>query len=200
VYVHHGVWTPLKLTLLTSPINLCLYVYACIIVRQRLCWNVTAARIHTPRYKNSPTRRFYAVHIFLKTIRNSVEVEVEVTLRLTVIYSVCFGVEHSLGLPTRYYFLSVCCCLKFVVLFRWGALSDEMTGLQFSLQLLKWFESLRTCNHTLLSHLRLSEPGGPGSRIYIPQEQDGPVIPLGTGFQELSFPHSFVLAYFPHLE
>jgi uncharacterized membrane protein len=32
------------------------------------------------------------------------------------------------GLATRYYFLSVCCCLKFVVLFMWGALSDERTG------------------------------------------------------------------------
>jgi hypothetical protein len=30
--------------------------------------------------------------------------------------------------------------------------------------------------------LRLPQPGGPGSRIYIPQEQGGPVIPPGTGF------------------
>jgi hypothetical protein len=29
---------------------------------------------------------------------------------------------------------------------------------------------------------RLPHPGGPGSRIYIPQEQGGPVIPTGTGF------------------
>jgi hypothetical protein len=29
---------------------------------------------------------------------------------------------------------------------------------------------------------RLSQPGGPGPRIYIPQEQGGPVIPPGTGF------------------
>jgi hypothetical protein len=34
------------------------------------------------------------------------------------------------GLATRYYFLSECCCLKFAVLFLWGALSDERTGLQ----------------------------------------------------------------------
>jgi hypothetical protein len=34
---------------------------------------------------------------------------------------------------------------------------------------------LRTRNHILLSHLRLFQPGGPGSRIYIPQEQGGPV-------------------------
>jgi hypothetical protein len=26
------------------------------------------------------------------------------------------------------------------------------------------------------------QPGGPGPRIYIPQEQGGPVIPPGTGF------------------
>jgi hypothetical protein len=36
-------------------------------------------------------------------------------------------------------------------------------------------------NHTLLSHLRLPQLGGPGSHIYIPQEQGGPVKPPGTG-------------------
>jgi hypothetical protein len=34
----------------------------------------------------------------------------------------------------------------------------------------------------LLGLGRLPQPGGPGPRIYIPQEQCGPVIPLGTGF------------------
>jgi hypothetical protein len=197
------------------------------------------------------------------------------------------------GLATRYYFLSECCCLKFVVLYLWGALSDERTGLSMSKLLYDWlsvsmswyraplwdlrpditscrnvavwnlrslgrpsdersrlqfavsgsyfttdtvsqsvrpgieypcgtrdqillsvemllseicglvsmgrplwredgsaicslitwlFESRRTRNHTLLSHLRLPQPGGPGSHIYIPQEQGGPVIPQGTGF------------------
>jgi hypothetical protein len=38
------------------------------------------------------------------------------------------------GLATRYYFLSECCCVKFAVLFLWGALSDERTGLQFAMQ------------------------------------------------------------------
>jgi hypothetical protein len=38
------------------------------------------------------------------------------------------------GLATRYYFLSECCCLQFAVLFLWGALSDEMMGLQFAVQ------------------------------------------------------------------
>jgi hypothetical protein len=37
-------------------------------------------------------------------------------------------------------------------------------------------------SYNLLSHLRLPQPGRPGPRIYIPQEQGGPVIPPGTGF------------------
>jgi hypothetical protein len=43
----------------------------------------------------------------------------------------------------------------------------------------QWSESLRTRNHTLLSHLRLPQPG---FLFYIPQEQGGPVIPPGTRF------------------
>jgi hypothetical protein len=46
----------------------------------------------------------------------------------------------------------------------------------------QWSESIRTRNHTLLPLLRLPQPGGSGSRIYIPQEQNSPVIPRGTGF------------------
>jgi hypothetical protein len=41
----------------------------------------------------------------------------------------------------------------------------------------QWPESLRARNHTLLSHLRLPQPGRPGSRIYITQKQGGPVLP-----------------------
>jgi hypothetical protein len=36
--------------------------------------------------------------------------EVEVTLQLTVSQSVCQGIEPTLGLVTRYYFLSEICC------------------------------------------------------------------------------------------
>jgi hypothetical protein len=43
-------------------------------------------------------------------------------------------------------------------------------------------KSRETHGHILLSHLRIPQPGGPGPRIYIPQEQGGPVIPPGTGF------------------
>jgi hypothetical protein len=62
---------------------------------------------------------------------------VEVTLRLTVSRSVCLGVEPTLGLDTRYYFLSEGSRLKVAVFFLWGALSDERTGLQFAVQSLK---------------------------------------------------------------
>jgi hypothetical protein len=43
-------------------------------------------------------------------------------------------------------------------------------------------ESRINHDHISLSHMRLPQPGGPGSRIYIPQEQSGPVIHPGTGF------------------
>jgi hypothetical protein len=56
--------------------------------------------------------------------------EVELTLRLTVSQYVLVS-STLVGLMTRYYFLSVCCSLKFAVLYLWGALSDETTGLQF---------------------------------------------------------------------
>jgi hypothetical protein len=59
--------------------------------------------------------------------------EVEVTLRLTVSQYVLAS-STLVGLATRYYFLSECCCLKFAVLYLWGALSDERTGLQFAVQ------------------------------------------------------------------
>jgi hypothetical protein len=37
--------------------------------------------------------------------------------------------------------------------------------------------SRRTHDHILLSHLRLPQPGGPGPRIHIPQEQGGRYTP-----------------------
>jgi hypothetical protein len=59
------------------------------------------------------------------------EVEVELTLRLTVSQNVLVS-STLVGLATRYYFLSECCCLKCAVLYLLGALSDEKTGLQFA--------------------------------------------------------------------
>jgi hypothetical protein len=65
-----------------------------------------------------------------------------------------------------------------------GALSDERTVCNLLVQLLLglaravtlWSKSHRTHDHILLSHLRLPQPGGPSSRIHIPQEQGGPVL------------------------
>jgi hypothetical protein len=65
----------------------------------------------------------------------------------------------------------------------WGALSDERMGLQFAMQSLNG--PIRAepviIRYFLLSPLRLPQLGGPGSHIYIPQKQDGPLTPPGTG-------------------
>jgi hypothetical protein len=45
----------------------------------------------------------------------------------------------------------------------------------------QWFESRRTRNHTLLSHLRLPQPGGPGSNIYIPRNRGARLYPRALG-------------------
>jgi hypothetical protein len=73
----------------------------------------------------------------------------------------------------------------------WGALSDDRTGLPFIRTIAA---DPRQGNHSWVRVPRdsrpyftpsdsiLPQPGGPGSRIYIPQEQGGPVLPTGTGF------------------
>jgi hypothetical protein len=49
-------------------------------------------------------------------------------------------------------------------------------------------ESHLTQDHTLLTQfLRLPQPVGPGPRIYIPQEQGGPVISPGTGSLSVAY-------------
>jgi hypothetical protein len=59
--------------------------------------------------------------------------------------SVCLGAEPTLGLVTRYYFLSEGCCLKAAVLSLWGALSDERTSLQFAVKSLNGPRNLLSC-------------------------------------------------------
>jgi hypothetical protein len=49
----------------------------------------------------------------------------------SVSQSVCQGIEPTLGLVTRYYFLSEGCFLKVTVLFLWGALSNAKSGPSF---------------------------------------------------------------------
>jgi hypothetical protein len=96
--------------------------------------------------------------------------------------SVCLGVEHPCGTCDQLLLLvelllSEICDLVSVGPPLWRGDRSAICSV-----ITQWSESLRTRNHTLLSHLRLVQPGGSGSRIYIPQEQDGPVISPGTGF------------------
>jgi hypothetical protein len=71
----------------------------------------------------------------------------------------------------------------------WGALSDERMGLPFTItagprqRSHSWVRVPRdSWPYFTLSDSRLPHPGGPGPRIYIPQEQGSTVIPPGTGF------------------
>jgi hypothetical protein len=66
----------------------------------------------------------------------------------------------------------------------WGALSDERTGLPFTIaagprqRSHSWVQVPRdSWPYFTVSDSRLPQPGGPGSRNYIPQEQVGPVTP-----------------------
>jgi hypothetical protein len=110
----------------------------------------------------------------------------EVTLQLTVNQSVYLGTEHITSCRNvAVWNLRYCIC---------GAPS-QTRGRVCSLQ--SRSESRRTRSYTLQSHLKLPQPGGPGSRIYIPQEQGGPVIPPGTGFSlENSLKKFVILLYF----
>jgi hypothetical protein len=102
----------------------------------------------------------------------SVNVEVEVTLRLTDSQSVSMTWYRAPLWDLRPDIIPV------------GMLLSESCGLVSTRRplwredgsaawsvLTQWSESFRTRNHTLLSHLRLPQTGGPGSRVYIPQEK-----------------------------
>jgi hypothetical protein len=71
----------------------------------------------------------------------------------------------------------------------WCAFSDGRRVLSFttsagprqlSLPQVRVLRDLRLCSS--VSDSRLSQPGGPIPRIYIPQEQGDPFIPPSTGF------------------
>jgi hypothetical protein len=71
----------------------------------------------------------------------------------------------------------------------WGTFSEERIGLSFTIAAGPPQRSHSqvgvprdTGSHFTLSDLILPQPGGKGHRIYIPQEQGGPVIPPVTGF------------------
>jgi hypothetical protein len=82
-----------------------------------------------------------------------------------------------------------CYCQTVAGLLMWGALSHERRGLSFKTAAGPGLRShcrvrvsLDSWPHFTVSDSRLPKPGRPGPRIYIPQEQSGPVIPPGTGF------------------
>jgi hypothetical protein len=93
--------------------------------------------------------------------------------------SVCLGIEHPCGtcdqilLPVGMLLSEICDLVS-----AGRPLWREDRSVICSV-ITQWSESRRTRNHTLLSHLRLPQPGGPVSHIYIPQEQGGSVIPPG---------------------
>jgi hypothetical protein len=69
-----------------------------------------------------------------------------------------------------------------------GALSDERTSLLFTIAAGPCQGShsrvkvMRDSSYFTVSDSGLPEPGGPGPRIYIPQEQSGPIMTTGNGF------------------
>jgi hypothetical protein len=116
--------------------------------------------------------------------------KVEVNLRPTVSRPVCLGVRHTSGTRDQFFFLleiffrQLRVCYFVAPSLARGRASNLLVQLLLGLARAVTLrsKSRRTHGHILLSHLRLPEPGGPGPRIYIPQEQGGPAIPSGTGF------------------
>jgi hypothetical protein len=105
-------------------------------------------------------------------------------LRPTVSRSICLDVKPLLGSRPDF-----CYCLTVAGLLIWGALSDDRTDLSFTTA-----AGPRQRSHSrfqiprdswpyfTVSDSRLLQTRVSGSRIYITQEQGGPVIPLRTGF------------------
>jgi hypothetical protein len=105
-------------------------------------------------------------------------------LRQTVSRPVCLGVKCLSGAYDQFFItvrqMRVCWC---------GALSDERTGLPFTIaagprqRSHSWVRVQRdSWLYFTVSDSRLPQPGGPGPCIYSPQERGRPVIPPGTGF------------------
>jgi hypothetical protein len=95
--------------------------------------------------------------------------------------SVYLGVEHPCGTCDRILLLVGMLLSENCGLISVGRPLWREDGSAICSAITQWSESRRTRNHTLLPHLRLLQLRGPGSRIYMPWEQGGPIIPLGTG-------------------
>jgi hypothetical protein len=112
------------------------------------------------------------VQLYLRALGTRLNSE-EVTLRLTVSQSVCLGIEHPCGtcdqilLPVGMLLSEICGLVSL------GRPLWREDGYAICSVITQWSESRRTRNHTLLSHLRLPQPGGPGSPY---------LYPLGRGW------------------
>jgi hypothetical protein len=117
-------------------------------------------------------------------------VEVAVNLRPTFSRPVCPGVRRPSGTRDQFFFLleisfrQLRLCYFVAPSLTRGRVCNLLVQLLLGLAraVTLGSKSRRTHGHILLSHLRLPQPGGPGPRIYTPQERGGPVMPPGTGF------------------
>jgi hypothetical protein len=119
-----------------------------------------------------------------------VEVEVEVNLRPTVSCKVCLGVRRPSGTRDQFFFLleisfrQVCVCYFVAPSLTRGRDCNLLYNCFWALPeqslLGRSSAELTTIFYWLIWDS--PKPRGPGSRIYIPQEQGVPVIPPGTGF------------------
>jgi hypothetical protein len=131
-------------------------------------------------------------------------VAVEVRLRPTFSRPVCPGVRRPSGTRDQFFFLLEIFCrqLRDCYFVAPSLTRGRVCNLQYNcswalpaFSVTLGSKSRRTHGHTLVSHLRLPQPGGPGPRIYIPLEQGGPVKPQGTRFtiviymKERIYPH-----------
>jgi hypothetical protein len=145
-----------------------------------MCWK------HTRDYLRSTSTDFILQDILpFITLTVLYQVKVNITLWATVSQPVCLGVKHPSGTrrPDLYY------CQRVAGLLIWGALSDERTGLPFTIAAgprqrshSRVWVPRDSWAYSTVSDLRFPQPGGSRPRIYIPQEQDSPVISPGNGF------------------
>jgi hypothetical protein len=86
----------------------------------------------------------------------------------SVSQSVCLGIKHPCGTWDQILFPVGMLLSEICGLVSMGRPLSREDGSAICGVIAQWSESLRSQSHTLLSHLRLPQPGGPGSHIYIP--------------------------------
>jgi hypothetical protein len=102
----------------------------------------------------------------------------EVDLRPTVSRPICIGVRRPSGTCDQFFFLFEISFRQLRVCY---FVAPSLTRGRVCNLLYNCFWALP--EQSLLGRSPATpQPGVPGSRIYIPQEQGGPVIPPGTGF------------------